>query len=182
MNESLLVDLTACGDGLAGPGTVGFLMGDAGAADGPAAPDASPSGDTLRAGDGARELAIGLANPDVNPLTDAAPLTLALALMRPLTPIPCRRRDMAGGEPLEVPDPGEHASWGADERTVTLEGSSLRAFIAESRTDGTEVSIASVVFVRGMRCGFTACVGEGAAIERVGMGSMSRSKIAELDE
>lgn len=204
MNESRLVDLTACAKGFAGPDTDAFLTGDEGAAGTPAAavgfvtvemaifrvgePDASPSGEALRAGDGARELAIGLANPDVNPLTDAAPLTLALALMRPVTPIPCRRRDMTGGEPLEVPDPaegsdpGEHTSWGADERTVTLDGSSLRAVTAESRTEGTEVSIPSVAFTRGMRCGFTAWVGEGAAKERVGMGSMSRSKIAELDE
>jgi hypothetical protein len=201
MNESLLVDLTACGEG---PGTDDFLTGDAGAAGNPVVvvkvvvggmvmlcggePDTSPSGETLLAGDGARELAMGLANPDVNPLTDAAPLTLALALMRPLTPIPCRRRDMTGGEPLEVPDPaegsdlGEPANWGADERTVTLDGSSLSAVMAESSTEGTESSIASVAFARGMRCGFTAWVGEGTAREWVGMGSMSRSKIAELDE
>ena len=203
MNESRLVDLTACGEGVAGPGTGVFLTGDAGAAGSPVVGafvavvivmlfggehDASPSGEALRAGEGARELAMGLAKPDVNPLTDAAPLTLALALTRPLTPIPCRRRDMTGGEPLEVPDPaegsdpGEHASWGAEERTVTLNGSSLSALIAESSTEGTEVWMASVAFERGMRCGLTACVGEGAAIERVGMGSMSRSKIAELDE
>lgn len=204
INESRLVDLTACGEWFAGPVIDVFLTGDAGAAGTPVAaegfvtvemaivrvgePDASPSGETLRAGDGARELAIGLAKPDVNPLTDAAPLTLALALTSPLTPIPCRRRDMTGGEPLEVPDPaegsdpGEHMSWGADERTVTLDGSSLRALMAESSTEGTEVSIASVAFTRGMRCGFTAWVGEGAVWERVGMGSMSRSKIAELDE
>lgn len=172
MNESLFVDLTACGEWFTGPGTDAFLTGDAGAAEGfvkeemamvrVGEPDASPSGETLRAGDGARELAIGLANPDVNPLTDAAPLTLALALTRPPTPIPCRRRDMTGGEPLEVPDPGEesnpgeHTSWGADERTVTLHGSSLRAVMAESSTEGTEVSMPSVAFPRGMRCGFTA--------------------------
>ena len=203
MNESLLVDLIACGEWFTGPGTDIFLTGDAGAADTPAVgaavlvemvmlfvgePDTSTGGEALRAGDGARELARGLANPDVKPLTDAAPLTLALALMRPVTPIPCRRRDMTGGEPLEVPDPtegsdpGEHASWGADERTVTLDGSSLRAVTAESSTEGTESSIPSVAFARGMRCGFVVCVGEGAARERVGMGSMSRSKIAELDE
>ncbi len=197
MNESRLVDLTACAERFAGPGTDAFLTGDEGAGGFVTVemaifrvgePDASPSGEALRAGDGARELAIGLANPDVNPLTDAAPLTLALALMRPLTPIPCRRRDMTGGEPLEVPDPaegrdpGEHTSWGADERTVTLDGSSLRAETAESRTEGTDVSIPSVAFTRGMRCGLVAWVGEGAARERVGTGSMSRSKIAELDE
>jgi hypothetical protein len=201
MNESRLVDFTACGEGCAGSA---LLTGDAGAAGTPAAvggvvtvemvtfrvgePEASPSGETLRAGDGARELAIGLANPDVKPLMDAAPLTLALALTRPLTPIPCRRRDMTGGEPLDVPDPaegsdpGEHASWGAEERTVTLDGSSLRAVMAESSTEGTEVSMPSVAFARGMRCGFTAWVGEGTARERVGTGSISRSKIAELDE
>lgn len=200
MNESRLVDLTACGEEFASPCIDVFLTGDAGA---PAVgicvavvmamlfgeeADTSPSGEMLRAGEGARELAMGLANPDVNPLTDAAPLTLALALMRPLTPIPCRRRDMTGGEPPELPDPaegsdpGEHAGKGADERTVTLNGSSLSAVIAESSTEGTEVSIASVAFERGMRWGFAACVGEGAARERVGMGSMSRSKIAELEE
>lgn len=197
MKESRLVDLTACGEGCAGPG---ILTGDAGAPiagifaavemaiffDGEA--ETSPIGEMLRAGDGARELAMGLANPDVKPLTDAAPLTLALALTRPLTPIPCRRRDMTGGEPPELAepgegsDPGEDASWAADERTVTLNGSSLSALTAESRTEGTESSIASVAFARGMRCWFTACVGEGAASERVGMGSMSRSKIAELEE
>jgi len=204
MNESLLVDLIACGEGFAGPNTDVFLRGEAGAAAGTPTgagafatlempmlrvgePEVSPSGEILRAGDGARELAIGLANPDVKPLTDAAPLTLALALIRPLTPIPWRRRDMAGGEPLvadpaEGSDPGGHASWGADERTVTLDGSSLRAVMAESSTEGTEVSIPSVAFARGMRCGFTGCVGEGTAKDRVGIGSMSRSKIAELDE
>jgi len=197
MNESRLVDLTACGEWFTGPGIDVFLTGDAGA---PVVGtciavemamllggelDRSPSGEMLLAGDGARELAMGLANPDVNPLTDAAPLTLALALMRPLTPIPCRRRDMTGGElpdPAEGSDPGADACWGAEERTVTLEGSSLSALMAESSTEGTEVSIASVAFVRGMRCGFVACVGEGAAKERVGMGSMSRSNIAELEE
>lgn len=63
-------------------------------------------GEALLAGLGARELLNGLATPEWNPEADAAPLTDALALTRPLMPIPCRRRDIVGGDglPPDVPD------------------------------------------------------------------------------
>ena len=63
-------------------------------------------GEALRAGLGALELFSGLAIPEWNPDAEAAPLTDALALTRPLIPIPWRSRDIVGGEglPAEVPD------------------------------------------------------------------------------
>ncbi|KAG8763481.1 hypothetical protein FRC15_007987 [Serendipita sp. 397] len=66
-------------------------------------------GDALRAGLGARELPMGLANPDPvwNPEMDPAlPLTEALALTKPLIPIPWSKSDIVGGEglPADVPD------------------------------------------------------------------------------
>lgn len=123
----------------------------------------APGGDMLLAGLGALELARGLANPDAKPEAEATPLTLALALARPDIPIPCNSKDMTGGEPPEVPDEEPNdpigtgcAKWdtGAGERTVKLvPGSSdaLSAETAESRTEGTATSSASVVFERGMR-------------------------------
>jgi len=63
-------------------------------------------GDALRAGLGALELLSGLATPEAKPDVGAAPLMDALALTRPLIPIPCSRRDIVGGEvpPADVPD------------------------------------------------------------------------------
>lgn len=70
---------------------------------------------------------------------------------------------MGGGDPPEVPEVVERAdrgdpAGGAEDSTVTLVGSSslrvLSADTAESSTEGTEVSNASVVFERGTRCGF----------------------------
>lgn len=63
-------------------------------------------GEALRAGLGALELLSGLATPDATPDAGAAPLTDALALTRPLIPIPCNRSDIVGGEglPADVPD------------------------------------------------------------------------------
>jgi hypothetical protein len=63
-------------------------------------------GEALRAGLGALELLSGLATPDAKPDVGAAPLTDALALTRPLMPIPCNNRDIVGGEglPADVPE------------------------------------------------------------------------------
>ena len=64
-------------------------------------------GEALRAGLGDLELPNGLAKPEAKPFEPAAaPLTDALALTRPLIPMPCSRSDIVGGEglPPDVPE------------------------------------------------------------------------------
>jgi hypothetical protein len=89
-------------------------------------------------------------------------LKLPIGLVKPL-----RRPGSAHGATTETSSP------------VVMDA--VRISAALSRTEGTLCSSCSVVFERGIRCGFVGCAvkwgGEGDVT-----GSMSRSKIADEDE
>lgn len=81
---------------------------------------------------------------------------------------------------LAKPLPGNDVGYGAGATTATSFAFwiDVRIAAAESRTDGTECSMVSVVFDRGIRC---ALAGETCSGDAGDSGSMSRSKMA-LDE